>query len=549
MASKDALRDIMEKLETPTVRWALVFIGVVILLRWKLVLFAAALPVMAYWHYSQQPEESQEQQLDEPSSGGGQRQDEFGDEDDDDGFGRDDPVPTKMNEDMNPWEEDFWEGDGPGRSAARRPAPQTSSRQSAGRPAVRGSSRFDEDDDLDFGFGAGRSAKAPTATKMSPSWDDDPSGGPLSDDIIPKFKQEPMEDDLASFGLGSGLGSSFLDNFGKADDLGFDPTFGLGGGGDMDFLSESMGSMFGRGGGKGKGKGKKDGGKGEKGPREADPKQLFVAGVGEASEDTLRDFFEQKGQVTRLKILKKDDGESKGVCFVHFATEEQAQDALSLDGQRLPGQSRNITVRLAGQNQNKGDKGGKGDRDSKGGGFRDRQFDRPPRDRDDGDFGGGGFPRNDRFGDLGDDRETRSKGSGGKGKGGRGRDTRSELDELIEEELASNDGALQVGDFDKGSRIFLDLLRNKDKREGTDRFHEAIRQVTQYTNTKERSQVRNWKAYTYTLLTKFDPELAEEVSAKKGGGKGKDRPDRPDRGFDRGFDRPTGGFDRGFDRD
>eukprot|EP00435_Cladocopium_sp_Y103_P052569 s2676_g16.t1 len=40
-----------EKMEVMT-RWALVAFGVVVLLRLKFVLFAAALPILAYWHYS-----------------------------------------------------------------------------------------------------------------------------------------------------------------------------------------------------------------------------------------------------------------------------------------------------------------------------------------------------------------------------------------------------------------------------------------------------------------------------------------------------------------
>jgi hypothetical protein len=300
---------------------------------------------------------------------------------------------------------------------------------------------------------------------------------------------------------------------GKMDD-GPDFDFGLGGLGDMDSLMESMGGSFGSGGGKGKGK--KKGEKGDKGPRENDPKQLFVAGVGEASEDDLRDFFEQKGQVTRLKILKDDTGASKGVCFVTYATEEEAQDALSLSGSMLPGSSntRGISVRPAGQNKDKGDKGGgKGDK-----GPRDR--DRPPRrdfDRDmDGETPfGGGFERNERFGGLGDDRDSRPKG-GGKGKGGgQRRNERSEVDEEIAEELAEQDcGPLRIGDFDFASKRFLGELRKIDRNDGTEKFKEALRHVISSTHAKDRDAVRKWTAYVYKLLTQFDPDLAESMRAK-----------------------------------
>merc|ERR1719401_3234753 len=112
--------------------------------------------------------------------------------------------------------------------------------------------------------------------------------------------------------LGSPGGDDFLGSFGKdnGDGMDFQPSFDFGGGGDMDFLTESMGSGFGRGGGgKGKGKGKKGDreGKGDKGPRENDPKQVFVANVHGATEEELRDFFSEKGEIERLKILTDRD--------------------------------------------------------------------------------------------------------------------------------------------------------------------------------------------------------------------------------------------------
>merc|ERR1719181_901861 len=112
----------------------------------------------------------------------------------------------------------------------------------------------------------------------------------------------------------------------------------------MDFLGGGFGGGKGKKGG-GKGKKGKDGEKGDKGPREANPKQVFVAGVGDATEDEIRMFFEEVGEVDRFKLLTTPEGDSKGVCFVTFRTEEQAQMALGLHGRDLNG--RNITVRLA----------------------------------------------------------------------------------------------------------------------------------------------------------------------------------------------------------
>merc|ERR1719221_74731 len=119
----------------------------------------------------------------------------------------------------------------------------------------------------------------------------------------------------------------------------------------MDFLGG------GRPKGKGKGKGKDDKGKGKdpNAPREPNPKQVFVANVGELEEDEIQQIFEDVGEVDRMKVLRNEDGSSKGVCFVTFRTEEQAQDALKLHGTQLEGRS--LVVRLAHGGNKGGEKG------------------------------------------------------------------------------------------------------------------------------------------------------------------------------------------------
>merc|ERR1719410_770611 len=120
---------------------------------------------------------------------------------------------------------------------------------------------------------------------------------------------------------------------------------------DMDFM--------GGGRGKGKGKGKFKGDKGPRdpmAPREPNPKQVFVAQIGDMPEEDIRMFFEETGEVDRLKVLRNPDGSSKGVCFVTFRTEEQAQKALTLHGTMLEG--RNLVVRLAHGGNKGGEKGG-----------------------------------------------------------------------------------------------------------------------------------------------------------------------------------------------
>jgi len=504
--SKDGLRDLLDKLETPAVRWALVCVGVVILIRLRLILFAAALPVMAYWHYSNNSEASE-------SSGGADGDDsspvrDSRDDDDDDmtnpNFGRGSRSGGRgddEDEDFN--DKSFWADE----QSASRSAPRQ--KDDAGRSAF----AFDDDDD----FGSSKDSKP-----RGSSWKDDDDDGGLVDDFPKAAKRSNVEDILGSLGS---LG-------GKDDDLNFgldkigsglgDFDFLGSGGDDMDFLGGGFG-----GGGKGKGKGKgkkgdreKGEGKGDKGPREPNPKQLFIAGTGDLAEDEIRDFFEEVGEVERIKLLTNEDGSPKGVCFVTFRTEEQAQMALGKHESNLHG--RRLTVRLA-HGGGKGKEGGKdGDRGKGGGKDRDRG---PPMD-----FGGG----SERFGGLDggerrmDDRPRGGGGGKGKGGGGRGRNERNELDELLDEAVAENaDGPVKTGDFDYAARRFLSELRSRDRADGTERFAEAMEFVMKYTSSKDRSSVRKWPAYIYTLLRKFDPNLAEQMAerdaarrAEKGGGRG-----------------------------
>merc|ERR1712232_1460823 len=124
------------------------------------------------------------------------------------------------------------------------------------------------------------------------------------------------------------------------------------------------------------------------------------------------------------------------------------------------------------------------------------------------------------------------KGKGGsKGKSGSkgvGRSDRGEVDDLLEDALHDNDGPLRLCDFDFAAKRFLMEIRTKDRMDGTQRFQEALEMVFKYTNSKERSSVRKWPAYVFTLLSKFDPTLWDELRERdaerrreKGGGFGK----------------------------
>lgn len=77
-------------------------------------------------------------------------------------------------------------------------------------------------------------------------------------------------------------------------------------------------------------------------------KKLFVGGLPFATTDeALQDLFSQAGSVVSAVIIKdKFSGRSKGFGFVEFATEEEAQNAVSmLNGTEVEG--RTITVNEA----------------------------------------------------------------------------------------------------------------------------------------------------------------------------------------------------------
>jgi cold-inducible RNA-binding protein len=77
-------------------------------------------------------------------------------------------------------------------------------------------------------------------------------------------------------------------------------------------------------------------------------KKLYVGGLWYGTtEDTLRAAFSQAGTVTSASvIMDRQMGRSKGFGFVEFATDEEAQRAISMfNGQELEG--RRLTVNEA----------------------------------------------------------------------------------------------------------------------------------------------------------------------------------------------------------
>ena len=65
------------------------------------------------------------------------------------------------------------------------------------------------------------------------------------------------------------------------------------------------------------------------------------------TEDSLKELFEQHGEVTSVKIIKdRETGRAKGFGFVEMSDKEEAENAIKkLDGAEVEG--RNIKVNFA----------------------------------------------------------------------------------------------------------------------------------------------------------------------------------------------------------
>lgn len=77
-------------------------------------------------------------------------------------------------------------------------------------------------------------------------------------------------------------------------------------------------------------------------------KKLYVAGINyETTEDQLREYFAEAGNIEALNIVKdRVTGNSRGFGFVEFATDEEAQKAIDMfNGKEFAG--RTLTVEAA----------------------------------------------------------------------------------------------------------------------------------------------------------------------------------------------------------
>jgi len=111
-------------------------------------------------------------------------------------------------------------------------------------------------------------------------------------------------------------------------------------------------------------------GSGKKPPR-ADPPQegenpesneLFVRGLPySASEDDVREVFTKIAKVKFVKLLKKEDGSSKGVGFIQFFSTDEAKAAMSdADGLKIEGRPVLLSFSKGKGGAPKGDSGGRG---------------------------------------------------------------------------------------------------------------------------------------------------------------------------------------------
>ncbi|CAE8734033.1 unnamed protein product [Polarella glacialis] len=108
------------------------------------------------------------------------------------------------------------------------------------------------------------------------------------------------------------------------------------------------------GGGKGKGKGKK-GGKGE-----FPPEKVFIARLPKgATEEAVRIYFEEFGEVAKVELKIGEDGMSRGFGFVTFKSKESAQKVVdNYDNNKFQG--RWIACEACTPQENIGEQRGKG---------------------------------------------------------------------------------------------------------------------------------------------------------------------------------------------
>lgn len=115
--------------------------------------------------------------------------------------------------------------------------------------------------------------------------------------------------------------------------------------------------------------------------QQVNPKKLFVGNLPYAvGEEDLRQLFSDHGEIVDLRlILDRATGRSKGIAFVEFNTEEEAQKAIdALNGHEIDGRA--LVVNVARPREERPRTGGfnrgGGDRRFSRGGYNNRGGDR-----------------------------------------------------------------------------------------------------------------------------------------------------------------------------
>lgn len=84
---------------------------------------------------------------------------------------------------------------------------------------------------------------------------------------------------------------------------------------------------------------------------------MIVKGLSfQAYDSDVKDFFDQCGNVTNVKLLTRDDGKSKGLAFIRFSKKSSFNKAIALDGAEHLG--RNLKIEEALKKNNDGQQRG-----------------------------------------------------------------------------------------------------------------------------------------------------------------------------------------------
>lgn len=85
--------------------------------------------------------------------------------------------------------------------------------------------------------------------------------------------------------------------------------------------------------------------------------EVIVKGLSfQAYDSDVKDFFDQCGNVTNVKLLTRDDGKSKGLAFIRFSKKSSFNKAIALDGAEHLG--RNLKIEEALKKNNDGQQRG-----------------------------------------------------------------------------------------------------------------------------------------------------------------------------------------------